>query len=85
MLLQLGSHVTLSSRIKEWNCVFNIAKDGTSLRTFYTKLEKYCPTILVIKDTKGHVFGAYVSDTWKYSESFYGRGETFLFTFNVYS
>lgn len=84
MLMQLGTHVTLSARIKEWDCVFTIAKDGTSMRTFYSKLYKYCPTILIIKDTKGRVFGAYVSEKWKNSKDFYGTGETFLFSFNVF-
>ena len=34
-----------------------------------------------MKDTHGYVFGAFCTETWKKSPTFYGTGETFLFTF----
>lgn len=32
-----------------------------------------------MKDVGGAVFGAYVSDAWRYNPRFYGTGETFVF------
>lgn len=61
---------------------------GISLTTFYTRCEKYEPTILVIKTTQGEVFGAYCSTTWAERnlkndkgsrQVYFGTGETFLF------
>ena len=80
MLMQLGANITLSSRIKKWECAFSIGKDGISLITFYSKLKKYYPTILVIKDTKGNTFGGFVTEKWHPSKRFYGTGESFLFS-----
>jgi len=84
MLIQLGVHIPAISRIKPWELVFSINQDGTSMYTFYTKTAKFNPTILLIKDTKGRVFGAYVTEAWKNSDRFYGTGESFLFRFNVF-
>ena len=83
MLIQLGVNVPAIYRIKEWNLIFSINTDGVSMHTFYSKVEKYCPTIILIKDTKGNVFGAYVSEPWHSLSRFYGTGESFLFKFNV--
>jgi hypothetical protein len=41
------------------------------------------PLILVIKDLDGWVFGAYLSDKLQVKNSFYGSGESFVFTFHV--
>lgn len=37
------------------------------------------PSLLLVKDAGGAVFGAYVSDAWRYNPRFYGTGETFVF------
>jgi hypothetical protein len=42
------------------------------------------PMLLIIKDFDGCSFGAYLSDYLRMNlGSFYGSGETFLFTFQV--
>ena len=38
-------------------------------------------TILVVKDTKGYVFGAFLTEEWHRSSNFYGDGYSFVFTF----
>lgn len=37
------------------------------------------PSLLLVKDGGGAVFGAYVADAWRYNPRFYGTGETFVF------
>jgi hypothetical protein len=37
------------------------------------------PSLLLVKDSGGAVFGAYVSDSWRYNPRFYGSGESFVF------
>ncbi|XP_055868774.1 GTPase-activating protein skywalker-like [Biomphalaria glabrata] len=68
--------------------LFSSDEDGTALRTLYQKTERYPQTLMVIKTTNNEVFGAYCSVPWetryeanKPHMSFFGTGETFVFTF----
>jgi hypothetical protein len=38
------------------------------------------PTLLVVKDEFGNIFGGFASDDWHTAQQYYGNGETFLFT-----
>ena len=69
--------------------VYSSNEHGISLTTFYTRTEQYEPTILVVKTTKGEIFGAYCSSSWAnrnlkddrgQRQTYFGTGETFLFT-----
>jgi len=70
---------------KMWELVFDIAHDGVSFDTFFYKTRNYNPTIVLIEDNKGSVFGIYASQVWMESKNFYGTGETFIFSFKVIS
>lgn len=37
------------------------------------------PALLVIRDTEGHRFGAFVSEAFRISEKSFGCGESFVF------
>lgn len=65
-----------------WTLAFTTTHMGFSLRSLYRSLSKYeGPVLLMIKDTEQVVFGAFCSCNLQPSESFYGTGETYLFTF----
>lgn len=81
MLILLGSKLTPLMRIREWDVVFSTDSDGVSFHTFYFTILKYNPTMIVVKDTKGRVFGGFVTEKWHPGKRFYGTGESFLFTF----
>ncbi len=51
-------------RMREWKLLFTTAKDGVSFNTFYANLKDRDNTVLLVKDTKGKVFGAYLSEAW---------------------
>ncbi|KAG8195322.1 hypothetical protein JTE90_028466 [Oedothorax gibbosus] len=66
-----------------WTRVFSTAHDGFHLKTLYRKMTEFdSPVILVIQDTQEAVFGALLSYPLRCSDSFYGTGESFLFTFH---
>eukprot|EP00092_Neocalanus_flemingeri_P037875 GFUD01041228.1.p1 GENE.GFUD01041228.1~~GFUD01041228.1.p1 ORF type:complete len:554 (-),score=152.51 GFUD01041228.1:339-2000(-) len=63
---------------------------GVSLTTFFNRVDKYEPTIMVIRTTNKEVFGAYCSTSWGQRNQkndkgmrmrYFGTGETFLFKF----
>ncbi len=63
--------------------VFGINSDGVSLHTFYATTRRFNPTILLVKDTRGGVFGGFATEEWRAGKHFYGTGESFLFRFGV--
>ena len=71
-----------------WFSVFSTKSQGYSLGTLYrnheTKLEHLMkdPSILVIKDEGGHIFGGFFPQAWykNAGERFYGSEESFVFS-----
>jgi len=67
------------SKLRDWELLFCTSTHGVSMNTFYNKTRDFEPTILLVEDAHGHVFGAYTSESWLKQKGFYGTGETFLF------
>ncbi len=66
-------------RQHKWELQYSTTRDGISLHTLYRKTAKTAPTVTVVKDRQGHVFGVFAPDPWKVHHKFYGTGETFVF------
>jgi len=65
-----------------WHLMYATMKHGTCFEVLFKLVGDYdFPNLLVIKDWKGNVFGAYFNEGWKRNKLFYGAGETFLYTF----
>lgn len=82
MRAQIAKFMPALVRMREWKLLFTTAIDGISYNTFYANLKDRDNTVLLAKDTKGKVFGAYCSEAWHKTLHFYGLGESFVFTFN---
>ncbi|XP_078505057.1 nuclear receptor coactivator 7 isoform X3 [Lissotriton helveticus] len=66
-----------------WRLAYSTLEHGTSLKTLYRKTASIdSPVLLVIKDMDNQVFGAYATHPFKFSDHYYGTGETFLYTFS---
>jgi hypothetical protein len=61
MISQIALYLPSLVRMREWTLLYNIAKDGISFTTFYANVKDRDNTVILIKDTKGKVFGAYCS------------------------
>jgi len=65
----------------DWKLAYSTYEHGMSLSALYRKMKG--PTeacITIVRDTKGHIFGAFTTDTWRNAgEKYYGSGESFLF------
>uniref|UniRef100_G3TCT7 Nuclear receptor coactivator 7 n=1 Tax=Loxodonta africana TaxID=9785 RepID=G3TCT7_LOXAF len=66
-----------------WRLAYSTLEHGTSLKTLYRKSASLDnPVLLVIKDMDNQIFGAYATHPFKFSDHYYGTGETFLYTFS---
>ncbi|CAD6199693.1 unnamed protein product [Caenorhabditis auriculariae] len=65
-----------------WVNIYNSEKHGFSLTTMYRKMAEFdedlSPVLLIIRDTKEHVFGAVVSSAIRPSDHFTGTGDSCL-------
>lgn len=98
LLDDLWQYIPERAAVKTVNVVFNSNNDGTSLQTFFSRVDPYEETIIVIRTIKNEVFGSYCSASWSLRKTqaqsaakksyYFGNGETFLFTlqpkFSVY-
>lgn len=62
-----------------WELLHSTERDGCSLALAYRKLEKAGPTVLLVLDAAGCVFGGFASSSWHVSSHYFGTGESFLF------
>ncbi|GMR59270.1 hypothetical protein PMAYCL1PPCAC_29465 [Pristionchus mayeri] len=65
-----------------WVSIYNSDKHGFSLATLYRKMAEFdedmSPVLLIIRDTKDHVFGCVVSSAIRPSDHFLGTGDSSL-------
>ena len=59
-------------QLYNWNKVYSCRRDGTSFNTFINKTKGVEPMILLIKEYKGYVFGAYIVEALDFGKT--GRG-----------
>ncbi|XP_035012019.2 MTOR-associated protein MEAK7 [Hippoglossus stenolepis] len=63
-----------------WRLVFSTQLHGESFTRMVSGLTKHGPTLLLVKDSKGHAFGGFASHTWDVKPQFQGDSRCFLFT-----
>jgi hypothetical protein len=64
----------------DWERLYTSADDGLSFNRICHHILGYGgPTVILIRDVKGHVSGFYTNEAWKESNSFYGSSDCFLF------
>eukprot|EP00854_Cymbomonas_tetramitiformis_P003000 gene3000-3817_t len=78
-LRALTGSVPARFRQQQWKLLYSTWRDGISLHTLFRHANARAPTLLVIGDSKGFVFGTYSSESWRSSPRYYGTGESFVF------
>lgn len=79
---RLDNAVPITCQLCRWCLLYSSEANGSSLHTLLMLSRGQSPTLLVIKDDLGNVFGGFASDEWRRATQYYGNGETFLFTFS---
>ncbi|CAK6954412.1 MTOR-associated protein MEAK7 [Scomber scombrus] len=84
-LLDLPTLIFLAPQLPDsysapWRLVFSTQLHGESFTRMVAGLTKRGPTLLLIKDTEGHIFGGFASHGWDVKPQFQGDSRCFLFT-----
>lgn len=64
---------------KKWKLLFNTTKHGLSFNRFMAHCCDHGPTIVLLRDKSGYVFGGFAAVEWKKSGKFFGSPDCFLF------
>ena len=66
---------------REWACVFSSARHGKSFAACLSRVTgAEAPTLLLIRDDGGAVFGGFAPQPWAKRGAFYGDGGAFVFS-----
>ncbi|XP_077982392.1 MTOR-associated protein MEAK7-like [Glandiceps talaboti] len=73
----------LPKRLKsEWRLLFSSRLHGESFNTMAQNIVHQGPSIVLVKDRDGHIFGGFATDAWEAQAHFYGTARDFLFSLN---
>ena len=64
----------------DWTMLYSLAQHGSSLQTLMRKTRGQRSTLVVVETCKGEIFGGFATTAWTSSTSYYGSGESFVFT-----
>ncbi|XP_066540873.1 MTOR-associated protein MEAK7 isoform X2 [Hoplias malabaricus] len=63
-----------------WRLLFSTHVHGESFTRLVGNCKSRGPTVLLVKDTKGHIFGGFASHSWEVKPQFQGDSRCFLFS-----
>lgn len=84
-ILDLPSVIYLNSQLPselqcQWRLLFSNRIHGESFSQLSGKIVCQGPTIIILKDSDGHIFGGFASHSWEFKPQFQGDSSCFLFT-----
>ncbi|XP_052729692.1 uncharacterized protein LOC108326979 isoform X2 [Vigna angularis] len=69
--------------LEDWNLLYHSSVNGLSFNTFLGNISNHAgPTVLIIKDKEGYIYGGYASQPWERHADFYGDMKCYLFQLN---
>jgi hypothetical protein len=77
-LAQLARALPARLAILDWSLVYSTDQHGCSLGTFYARAARCGPSLLLVLDSGGFIFGAFCTCAWHKSDHYFGTGEAFL-------
>ena len=72
LVMALNSFIPASMRGKLYP-LFSSAKHGESFSAMSSKAVNKGPTLLIVRDTKGYIFGIFAAVSWKFGPQFFGK------------
>lgn len=81
LALMLRLYLPEVMQIQAYKLVYSLYNHGTDLATFYKGGKGHDYTLLLVETLDGSVFGGFCSREWKPVGSYFGTGESFIFSF----
>ncbi|KAK3086094.1 hypothetical protein FSP39_013480 [Pinctada imbricata] len=78
-LLYLNSNLP-SSLQSEWRLLFSNSFHGDSFSQLVSQISHKGPSLMIIREKGGHVFGGFASHSWECKPKYYGEPTCFLFS-----
>jgi len=78
LMESLLSAVPFSNSSDNFWMKYSLIRDGASMHTFLQRARGVQNSILAIETVDGEVFGAFTTDPWRKTWSYFGRGESLL-------
>ena len=72
LVIALNSFIPAGMRGKLYP-LFSSAKHGESFSAMCSRAVNKGPTLLIIRDTKGYIFGVFAAVSWKFGPQFFGK------------
>ncbi|KAJ1490264.1 TLD-domain-containing protein, partial [Baffinella frigidus] len=79
-MYQLGAHLPSRCAERPWKKLFSMTKHGQSFSSFMNRILFRGPTVVLVRDEAGHVFGFFASHSWHKANKFYGDMASFVFS-----
>lgn len=64
----------------QWRFLFSSQIHGESFSTLMGRIVDNGPTVIIVEDSNGYIFGSFASASWSLSPKFAGDESSFLFT-----
>lgn len=71
-ILMLNDNLQAQLR-SQWKLLFSSLQHGESFTTLCSRIINKGPSLLIVRDKKGHVFGGFASQSWNYKSQFFGN------------
>lgn len=78
-MLFINSNLPCDYRVK-WRFLFSSQIHGESFSTMMGRIMDQGPSVIIIEDTNGAVFGGFAANSWTLCPKFVGNDSAFLFT-----
>ena len=80
VFVRIAVHFPLIFQLHNWTVLYNCLQHGTSFNTMIKKCMHQDPLLLIVKEYKGRMFGAFFSEPIEFGRT--GSGEMFIWTYN---
>lgn len=78
-LVFINAHLPQQYQL-EWRFLFSSEIHGESFSTLIGRIVDQGPSVLVVEDRNGHMFGGFAPANWSLGPKFFGDDSSFLFT-----